>query len=1099
MSDSIDNGAIARRGLRGLPPAHRRNLLFAGFAVLILVTLGFGVTALELLSSHSARMTGQVSPVVAALDDLSSSLSRLGFNDHPMDSFDGTRAHATAGRLRPLADAFRAARATWLRFTEADLAIDVLQSRQLNRKLAELDELLGRLSGPSARGPEPLRADYLEMQHATLELGELVDRMRRAQIEISRTRDALEMREIQGHIQTLGYLAAIVLVGLVMLAIAYLRQTRRLDRHIGALNAFAKLLSSNSGIPLFETMVETLGRQLGYAYVFIGQLSPDDPQQVDTLAVYAHGKLAGNISYRLPGTPCENVLMRRVCFYPSGVQQAFPDDRLLQEMGVESYAGTALLDARDQPIGILVLLDSHPMDPAAAPSSLVQIVASRAETEIERIQAEVQRTSLLEGLEARVEARTTDLRRINAQLEEEVQARREMERDLEDARTHAERGNRAKGEFLANASHEIRTHINGLLGMLSLLEDGNMEGEQLEYVEMAHASGDVLLALINDLLDYSKIEAGQLTIEAVDFNLDRLIGEVNDLFGVRARSSGLTLETEVDVGLPREFRGDVVRIRQVLCNLVDNALKFTGEGGVVVRVIAEGGAYEDGTLSVRFEVEDTGIGIDADKREELFAPFAQADGSITRRYGGTGLGLAICAQLVRLLGGEIDVDGAQGLGARFWFVIPLRPAQGDDATCPSTARDSLEGLRVLVVDDSAVSRAYLRSLLGAWHVDCEAVSGGHEALERLHVAAGQEARPFELVLLDRLMPEMDGIELAERISSAPDLGHPWLVMVTRYGGSVAADEALRSGIAGYLNKPVSPSQLFDTLVRVTGLQARVHRPRVADGGPRSGRILVVEDNLVNQKVAVGMLRKLGYQADAVDDGQKALGAVRRVAYDLVLMDCQMPIMDGYTATAEIRAQEPPGTRLPIVAMTAHALGGEREKCLAMGMDDYLAKPVRFADLKQKVDYWCLAGADDEKPAAAPETGPAAGSAGSAAGAEVPQPAGDAVDRATLDELHEVMGEGINELIDAYLGDTVRRLQELRQAVDGQPEVLVSVAHTLKGSSANVGAKRFSERCSAVHQRAKRDASDPGLRDLIGALAIEFEQVRSALEAYRAGL
>ncbi len=1096
MSERIGFDTASPRGDHGMPPGLRRGLLLAAFAILIVVTLVYGLTALELLSARSTRMAGPASPVTGALDRLADSLVGLSLDDHPEVPHEGARASSTAERLRPLLESFRNARGAWLRFAETDLAVDVLLTRQLNGSLAELDEQLERVAGPLARSPETQSIDYEVMQRSALVASELVAEVRRAQLDAARAQHAVDMREIHEATLVFVYLAAAALVGFAGLALAYFWQMHRYDRHILALNELAALLSSKSGVPLFEGLVDFLGQRLGYAYVFIGQLSPNDPAQVDTVAVHAHGKLAGNISYRLPGTPCENVMQRGVCFYPSGVQQTFPEDRLLQEMGVDSYAGTPLLDANEQPIGILVLLDSRPIDPADISSSLIQIIASRAQTEIERLRVEAQRASALDGLEARVEARTAELRRINAQLEEEVQSRRAMERELEQARNTAEHANQAKGEFLANASHEIRTHINGLLGMLSLLEDGQMEGEQLEFVEMAHASGDVLLTLINDLLDYSKIEAGQLQIEAVDFDLDRLVAEIGDLFGVRARGAGLALETEVDVGLPGQVCGDVVRIRQVLSNLVDNALKFTSEGHVTLRVTTNGSTREDGSVPVRFEVEDTGIGFEADRREQLFAPFAQADSSITRRYGGTGLGLAICAQLVRMLGGEIDVDAAPGLGTRFWFTIPLRPASGTGAADAPGGRESLEGLRVLVVDDSAVSRAYLRSLLAAWHVDSEAVGSGTEALARLEVAALEEARPFELVILDRLMPEMDGLELAERIGGDPRLGKPHLVMVTRYGGSVAADEALRSGIGGYLNKPVSQSQLFDTLIKLTGLQSRAHRPRSETVRVATGRILVVEDNLVNQKVAAGMLRKLGYQADAVGDGEQALGAIARNRYDLVLMDCQMPVMDGYTATAEIRTREAAGAHLPIVAMTAHALGGEREKCLAAGMDDYLAKPVRIADLKQKIDYWCHA----------PETA-AAEDAGAPAREPVPTPdqgaatpgAGDAVDRATLDELHEVMGEEIRELIDAYLEDTARRLAELVQAVDGDPEALVQVAHTLKGSSANVGARHFSERCAEVHQCARQDAADPALRGMVAGLDHAFARVRGALESYRAAL
>jgi len=1086
MSERIDIATAAGRGDPGILPGLRRALLVGVFALLIVATLFYGISAERLLAARSTRMAGPESPVTGVLDQLDAHLTALVKDDYR--AAGRTAGAATAERLQPILEGFRAARVSWLRFSDADLGIDVLLSHQFERRLEEFEQLFGRVAGPLASRPEPQPETYARLQRMAAALGDLVDQTRRAYLTVSRAEHARDMREIHNATRIFVYLGTLALAGFLGIGGLYLWQTRRYDRHIQALSELSTLLSSKAGSPLFEGLVSFLGRELGHAYVFIGQLNPADPEQVDTLAVYAHGKLAGNISYRLPGTPCANVMQRQVCFHPSGVQQKFPQDRLLQEMGVDSYAGTPLLDSQDQPLGILVLLDARPINPATISSSLIQIIASRAQTELERLRVEALRSSTLDGLEARVDARTADLRRSNDQLEAEVNARRDMERELEQARNLAEHANRAKGKFLANASHEIRTHINGLLGMLSLLEDGQMEGEQLEYIEMAHASGDVLLALINDLLDYSKIEAGQLQIETVDFDLDHLLGELSDLFGVRARAAGLELETEVDARLPRQLHGDIVRIRQVLSNLLDNALKFTSEGRVVLRLSSVVAAAA--SPRVRFEVEDTGIGFDPDKRDLLFAPFAQADGSITRRYGGTGLGLAICAQLVRLLGGEIDVDGAPGLGTRFWFTIPLQPQQGSGTVVGEAARDSLEGLRVLVVDDSAVSRTYLRSLLAAWRVDCEVAASGSEALERLRDAAAREGKPFELVILDRLMPAMDGLELAGRIGRDPLLGRPRLVMVTRYGGSVAADEALRSGISGYLNKPVSQSQLFDTLVRVTGVQARVRRPRTELGPEQSRRILVVEDNLVNQKVAAGMLHKLGYQADAVADGQQALEAIERTRYDLVLMDCQMPVMDGYSATGEIRAREQGARRLPIVAMTAHALGGERERCLAAGMDDYLAKPVRIADLKQKVDYWCSV--DHATVVAAVET-PAPPAAPAGVSGE------SAIDRATLDELREVMGDDLDELIGAYLDDTARRLEELHQAIDGQPDVLVAVAHTLKGSSANVGARCFAERCATVHQRAASDATDPALRDLLGALGDEFERVRSALESYRATL
>jgi signal transduction histidine kinase len=533
MSDRIDISTAAGRGDPVIMPGLRRLLLVGVFALLIVATLYYGISAERLLAARSTRMAGPGSPVTGVLDQLDASLTALVKDDHRVAG--RTTGTATAERLQPILDGFRAARVSWLRFSDADLGIDVLLSHQLERRLEEFEQLFGRVAGPLASSPEPLPETYARLQRMAAALSDLIDQTRRAYLTVSRAEHARDMREIHHATRIFVYLGALALAGFLAIGGLYLWQTRRYDRHIQALSELSALLSSKAGIPLFEGLVSFLGRELGHAYVFIGQLNPADPEQVDTLAVYAHGKLAGNISYRLPGTPCANVMQRNVCYYPSGVQQKFPQDRLLQEMGVDSYAGTPLLDSQDQPLGILVLLDSRPISPATLSSSLIQIIASRAQTELERLRVEALRSSTLDGLEARVEARTADLRRINDQLEAEVSARREMERELEQARNLAEHGNRAKGEFLANASHEIRTHINGLLGMLSLLEDGQMEGEQLEYVEMAHASGDVLLALINDLLDYSKIEAGQLRIETVDFELDHLLGELSDLFGMRAR------------------------------------------------------------------------------------------------------------------------------------------------------------------------------------------------------------------------------------------------------------------------------------------------------------------------------------------------------------------------------------------------------------------------------------------------------------------------------------------------------------------------------------------------------------------------------------
>jgi len=405
MSDRIDISASPVQGELGVPPGIRRLLLIGSFVLLIVITLLYGLAALKLLSARSTQMAGPQSPVTDILDRLEAALVVLTLDSHPELDLVVTPVVPMIERLQPVLTDFRAAHIAWLRFSETDLAIDVLLARQLKRQLGELDQQFRKVAGPFAGSPDPSPRAYDRLQRMALITGDLIDQTRSAHLATSRVQHGRDMQEIRDTTRNFVYLGALALVGFIVLSVLYLWQMRRYDRHIHALSELSSLLSSTSGIPLFEGMVSFLGRELGHAYVFIGQLNPGDPQQIDTLAVYAHGKLAGNISYRLPGTPCENVLQRGVCFHPSGVQKDFPDDRLLQEMGVDSYAGTPLLNAQDKPLGILVLLDSISINPANITSSLIQLIASRAQTELERMRAEALRTNTLDGLEARVDQR----------------------------------------------------------------------------------------------------------------------------------------------------------------------------------------------------------------------------------------------------------------------------------------------------------------------------------------------------------------------------------------------------------------------------------------------------------------------------------------------------------------------------------------------------------------------------------------------------------------------------------------------------------------------------------------------------------------------
>ncbi len=531
-----------------------------------------------------------------------------------------------------------------------------------------------------------------------------------------------------------------------------------------------------------------------------------------------------------------------------------------------------------------------------------------------------------------------------------------------EARAAAEAAAVAKGQFLANMSHEIRTPMNGIIGMLDLLGTTPLSARQRDFVDTINHSADTLLTVINDILDFSKIDAGKLDLETVDFDVRSTVEEVVHLLAEPAQVKGLELACLVYHDVPTAVRGDPARLRQILTNLLSNAVKFTERGEVVVRVTAVEDTAAD--VLVRCEVSDTGIGISPEARARLFESFTQADASTTRRYGGTGLGLAIAKHLARLMGGEIGVESEPGRGSTFWFTARLAKRLPGEA--PVVSPVALRGLRVLVVDDNATNRAIVRQQLAGWGVRSEAVDGGPAALARLRVAAG-EGLPFDLVLLDLQMPGMDGLELARAIKADPALVAPRLVLLTSVGFDQHAVEARQIGIAAYLTKPVRQSHLYDCLVTVmSGSPGTAAAPAATApgavpppapvGAPREEddqrpRVLVAEDNAVNQKVAAHLLGARGLRVDLVSDGRQALDALARDSYRLVFMDCQMPVMDGYETTAAIRAGENGDRHVPVIAMTAGALASDREKCLAAGMDDYIAKPITSAALDRLLARW----------------------------------------------------------------------------------------------------------------------------------------------------
>jgi CheY-like chemotaxis protein/HPt (histidine-containing phosphotransfer) domain-containing protein len=654
--------------------------------------------------------------------------------------------------------------------------------------------------------------------------------------------------------------------------------------------------------------------------------------------------------------------------------------------------------------------------------------------------------------------------------------------NAEKAAEAAQDASRAKSEFLTNMSHEIRTPMNGVLGMTELLSQSELSDRQRKFVNTAHQSAETLLNIINDILDFSRIEAGKLDLDDADFDVRDTVENVVELLAESAQNKGVEIACLVSREVPRWVRGDPTRLRQIVFNLVGNGIKFTDSGEVVVRVGLDQRA--EAFVALSFEISDTGIGIAPEAMRRIQEPFEQADGTITRKFGGTGLGLAIARQLIGLMGGNFEIESKPGKGSTFRFMVRLRPSLSEHNQ-ESNRQFDLSDTKVLIIDDNATNREILHHYLAHSGAISEAAADGPRALQMLHDAV-ERNQPFDVALLDMLMPGMSGLEVAKAVETDPALAATRLIVLTSMGRYVDLEGSSHAQDMAFLTKPVRQSELL-TQIGITvdaPCTEAVSQPqqdpltRAPEGSEElsalDATVLVAEDNPVNQEVIVAYLATLGCRTDVVTTGVEVLSAVARSSYDLILMDCQMPDMDGLEATKQLRLQERQQHqphRTPVIAVTANAFGGERERCLAAGMDDYVSKPFKHAELREILQHWL----DLERSQG--ETGHALGDvAGALAedhGSDL-ELEGGLLDEKALDDIRKLQKQGAPSLLDKiiklYLETSPKLLETLHDTIaeDRSARSIREAAHGLKSCSVNLGATRLAALCGDIEEMARQD-------------------------------